>query len=68
MSGCDIDFEDALFVLGCGHIIVGCSGSAPARCWLSGVRNGMLWCATHQAWVTLVNVTSPALVAEGETP
>lgn len=54
----EIDFSDSLFVLQCGCIMDGCSGSDPGQKWASGVRNGRLWCSTHEGWVRLVNMVS----------
>jgi hypothetical protein len=54
----EIDFNDSLFILECGVILVGCSGSDPAHKWSDGVRTGHLYCVEHSAWHRLVDVLS----------
>lgn len=46
---------DALFVLKCGCILDGCSGSHQGQQWRAGNRQGMLWCEKH-SWQLLVDV------------
>lgn len=57
----DIDFSDALFVLACGCVFDGCSGSDPGQKWRAGVRNGLLHCYNGHGWVRLVDMVTPAL-------
>lgn len=56
---------DALFVLDCGQILDGCSGSDPGRKWTEGVRNGHLFCVEHNKWERLVDVVN---LAAGSRP
>jgi hypothetical protein len=53
-----IDFSDALFLLECGCILDGCSGSDPGQKWQEGVRNGVLHCTYHDRWVRLVDMVT----------
>lgn len=59
-----VDFSDALFRLGCGHVIVGCSSSDPGRQWAAGRRDGSLYCVVHAGWRLVVAVS---VIRAGET-
>lgn len=49
---------DAVFVLNCGCILDGWSGSHPGRAWASGRRDGSLYCKEHGKWELLIGVVS----------